>query len=203
MQTRILLLRHAESADPSVFHGAESDIGLSERGRRQADAVAEYLATRNVQALVSSAMLRARDTAAPIARACGLDIEIEPLLHERRVGELGGMPTGNREGPWMETVKRWIAGDTAFSLGGAESFAEMRGRVVPIWEAIADRHAGKTVAVVAHGAIIKTLLLSILPGRSAADWLKMGPIHNVAVTELVREDGGAWSAVRLNERVAG
>ena len=41
MPTRVLLLRHAETATPHLFHGAESDVGLSERGRRQADAVAE------------------------------------------------------------------------------------------------------------------------------------------------------------------
>ncbi len=201
MQTRVLLLRHAESADPSVFHGAESDIGLSERGRRQADAVAAYLATRGLQAVVSSAMRRARDTAGPIAAACGLPLEIEPEMHERRVGELGGTPTGHREGPWMETVRRWIAGDTAFSLGGAESFDEMRDRMLPAWEGAAERHRGETYAVVAHGAVIKALLLSILPGRGAVDWLRMGPIHNVAVSELVRGEGVSWSAVRVNERV--
>src|SRR4051794_5459463 len=90
MPTRVLLLRHAESSDPSVFHGAESDVGLSERGRRQADAVAGYLAARRPDAVVSSAMRRALDTAGPIARACGLGLLVEPALHERRVGALSG-----------------------------------------------------------------------------------------------------------------
>ncbi|MBY0232077.1 MAG: histidine phosphatase family protein [Gemmataceae bacterium] len=198
--TRLLLLRHAESADPSVFHGAESDIGLSPRGRAQAERVAAWLAGQGVEALACSAMLRARDTAAPIARLCGLVPEIEPDLHERRVGVMGGTPTGRREGPWMDTVRAWMAGDTSATFGGAESFDEMRDRVVPVLERIAARHAGKTVAVVAHGAIIKTVLLSLLPGRSAAEWLAFGPIHNTAVSELVREEAG-WRAVRLNERV--
>src|SRR4051812_13317991 len=57
--TRVFLLRHAESADPTVFHGAESDVGLSERGERQAHAVAAVLAAHRPTAVVSSAMRRA------------------------------------------------------------------------------------------------------------------------------------------------
>jgi broad specificity phosphatase PhoE len=203
MRTRVLLLRHAESADPSVFHGAESDIGLSKRGEWQARAIAAHLATQGLQAVVSSAMRRAIDTATPLAEACGLTLQVEAQLHERRVGALGGTPTGRPDGPWMETARRWIAGDTSFSLGGAESFDEMRARIVPAWERIALRHAGKTYAVVAHGAVIKALLLSILPGRSAAEWLSLGPIQNVAITELTRSATGVWEALRLNDRVIG
>src|SRR5947209_2379882 len=88
--TRVLLLRHGESADPTVFHGAESDVGLSPRGQRQAEAVATFLAAFRPILLVSSAMRRALDTAAPIARACGLSVQVESLLHERRVGALRG-----------------------------------------------------------------------------------------------------------------
>ena len=93
MPTRVLLLRHAETASPLIFHGAESDIGLSERGRRQADAIAPVLAARAPSAIISSGMRRALDTASPIARACGLPLRIEPSLHERRVGALSGTPT--------------------------------------------------------------------------------------------------------------
>ena len=83
MPTRVLLLRHGETSNPNVFHGAESDIGLSERGRRQAEAVAPLLAAHTPAAIISSAMRRARETAASIAAACGLSVLIEPQLHER------------------------------------------------------------------------------------------------------------------------
>src|SRR5438270_13766039 len=90
MPTRVLLLRHAESADPTVFHGAESDIGLSERGKRQAELIAPNLANYRPVALVSSGMRRALATAEPIAQACGVSIRVESALHERRVGKLAG-----------------------------------------------------------------------------------------------------------------
>jgi broad specificity phosphatase PhoE len=201
MPTRVLLLRHAESADPTIFHGAESDVGLSERGRRQAEAVAVYLAGLHPDAVVSSAMRRARDTAAPIARACGLDLRIEPLLHERRVGTLSGTPTQRGDGPWPATLRRWMAGDTAFAPPGAESFDDIRLRVLPVWERVTAEHAGRTLVIVAHGVVCRVLLLSLLPGWSAADWQRMGAMQNVAVTELLRDGGAPWQAVRINERV--
>src|SRR5437773_2716437 len=120
--TRVFVLRHGESADPTVFHGAESDVGLSERGRRQAAAVAPVLAALKPAAVVSSAMRRAVDTAAPIAAACGLELRREPDLHERRVGSLSGTPHGGQDGVWPETLRRWVAGETAYAPDGAESF---------------------------------------------------------------------------------
>src|SRR5262249_51225625 len=122
MPDRVFLLRHAETADPLVFHGAESDVGLSARGRAQAEAVAPVLAAYRPGAVVSSAMRRALDTAGPIARACGLAVQVEPDLHERRVGELSGTPTAGRDGVWPDTLRRWMAGDTGFAPPGAESF---------------------------------------------------------------------------------
>jgi len=56
------------------------------------------------------------------------------------------------------------------------------------------------VAVVAHGVVCKVLLLSVLPGLGVADWPNLGPIHNGAIHELVRDDpGSAWQAVRIND----
>jgi broad specificity phosphatase PhoE len=199
--TRVFVLRHGESADPHVFHGAESDVGLSERGRRQAEAVAPVLATHAPAVVVSSAMRRARDTAAPIAAACGLPVLLEPHLHERRVGALSGTPFGAAEGVWPDTLRRWVAGETSFAPPDSESFDDIRDRVLPVWERLTRTYAGRCLVVVAHGVVCKVLFLSVLPGLSAADWHRLGPIRNAAVTELEGEDG-RWQARRLNEMFA-
>src|SRR5262249_21967577 len=151
--TRVFVLRHAESADPTVFHGAESDVGLSERGRRQAEAVAPLLAAHNPAALISSAMRRARETATPIAAACGLPNLLEPPLHERRVGALSGPPFGASEGVWPDTLRRWMAGETSFAPPGAESFDDIRARVLPVWERLTHTHRDRCLVVVAHGVV--------------------------------------------------
>jgi probable phosphoglycerate mutase len=199
MPTRVYLLRHAETANPLVFHGAESDVGLSERGQRQAEAIALHFAAKSPHVVVSSNMLRARATALPIARACGLSLQIEPDLHERRVGGLSGTPTGDPESGWSETARRWASGETGYTTDGAESFDAIRGRVLAAWQRVTQEHAGQTVVMVAHGIVCKVLLLSLLRGYSVADWPRLGPIPNVGVSELVEMDG-VWQAVALNEQ---
>jgi broad specificity phosphatase PhoE len=198
MPDRVFLLRHAETADPLVFHGAESDVGLSARGRAQAEAVAPVVAAFRPGAIVSSAMRRALDTAGPIARACRLPVRIEPDLHERRVGALCGTPTGGKEGVWPDTVRRWTVGDTGYAPLGAESFDAIHARVRPVWERLTAGLGGPPLVIVAHSAVCKVLLLSLLPGYSAADWGNLGRSHNVGISELVRADG-CWRAVRLHE----
>lgn len=199
--TRVYLLRHAESANPAVFHGAESDVGLSDTGRRQAEAIALYFAPRRPDVVISSAMQRARQTALPIAAACGRTLIVEPDLHERRVGALSGTATNDPSGVWPETARRWAAGETSYAPDGAESFDDIRCRVLPVWERITCQHAGRTLVVVAHGVVCKVLLLSLLPGYTVADWPRLGPIHNVAVSELVHT-AGSWQALTLNEQPA-
>jgi broad specificity phosphatase PhoE len=196
--TRVFLLRHAESADPTVFHGAESDVGLSERGRRQAAAVAPVLAAHRPHVVVSSAMRRARATAEPIAAACGLSLLLEPHLHERRVGALQGTPFQAREGVWPDTLRRWVAGDTAYAPPGAESFDDIRNRVLPVWHRLTTEYGDRTLVVVAHGVVCKVLLLGLLPGYGPAAWHRLGPIRNVGITEVVGGEDG-WQAVRVNE----
>jgi broad specificity phosphatase PhoE len=198
MPDHVFLLRHAETANPLVFHGAESDVGLSERGRAQAEAVAPVLAAYRPGVVVSSAMRRALDTAGPIASACGLAVRVEPYLHERRVGELSGTPTAGREGVWPDTLRRWMAGDTGFAPPGAESFDAIHARVLPVWQRLTAPPGGSPLVIVAHGVVCKVLLLRLLPDHSAADWNKLGPSRNVGVSELVRADGG-WRAVQINE----
>ena len=198
MPTRVWLLRHAESALPTVFHGAESDIGLSERGRRQVAALARHFTDCAADAVVCSAMRRARLTAEPLAAACGAPLLLEPNLHERRVGVLQGMPTRPPDPRWLETERHWSAGRTDFATPGAESFDDIRERIMPVWRRITAEHAERSLVVVAHGIVIKVLLLSVLTRHSPADWQRFGPVHNLGVTELVGA-AGVWQAERLNE----
>ena len=201
MPTHIYLLRHAETAKPTVFHGAESDIGLSEKGYRQAEIIADVLAPKQPDVVISSGMIRAMNTALPLARRCGLTLQTEPNLHERKVADLSGLPFDGHGGVWPETMRRWMAGEPSYAHPGAESFDDLCARLLPIWHRLVHEHAGKTLVVIAHGIVCKVLLLNLLTGWSVADWERLGPIHNAAVTELLYENDG-WRALRLNERPA-
>jgi len=196
-KTRVLLLRHAETAAPDRFHGAESDIGLGDRGRQQAAAVAPLLASLHPDALYSSPMLRACQTAEPIAFASGLKVEIVPELHERRMGPLSGMTLSEGWEAYTTAMDRWKRGDLEAAHEGGESFLQMQNRVVPASVGLARKHEGRTIVVVAHGVVIRVLLSSLLEGKSPADFDSFG-IDFVAVNDL-RFDGRIWRAGALNE----
>ncbi len=192
----VWLARHAETAAPTLFHGAESDIELGEHGRRQAEAAADWFAPLRPTVVVSSAMIRARETATPIAAACGVPHLIEPLLHERKVGPLSRKPRAEADIIWDETIARWQKGDTSYSYPGMESFDELRDRTLPAFERVVRAHPGGRVAVICHGVVCKVLLLSILHGKTPTDWVNLGKIPNLAVSELVPERD-KWRAEQL------
>jgi broad specificity phosphatase PhoE len=179
-----------------LFHGFESDIGLSELGREQASAASGWFRGKDLTAVVSSGMKRAIDTATPTAQACGVPHTIEFGLHERKVGALCGVEFSMTEGPWAETVARWSAGDTTFTTPGAESFEDVKSRVLAAWDNVVAAYPNGNILVVAHGVVCKILLLSLLPDWDATGWVKLGRVANLSVTELVA-DGGKWRAESL------
>jgi broad specificity phosphatase PhoE len=199
--TRVLLLRHAETAEPGRFHGAESDVGLSARGRLQAEAVARELAEWKPTALYASAMRRALDTAAPIARACGLEPRVVESLHERRMGPLAGVLRAEGLAVYEEAKRRWRAGDLRHTHQGGESYQDIRDRVVPAFRDVAGRHAGATIVVVAHGIVIRVLLTTLLEGYGPHDFDRVG-IANCGINAL-RWQGGRWRAEALCRDAAG
>jgi 2,3-bisphosphoglycerate-dependent phosphoglycerate mutase len=194
MQTTIWLLRHAETSDPTVFHGLESDIGLSEHGQQQAQVVAEWLRPFSPTVVVSSGMQRAIDTAKPIADTVGVRPNIEPQLHERRIGALCGEKFNLKEGPWVDTLREWQAGNIRFTTPGAESFEELQTRLVPAFQRVANLWPGERIVIVAHGIVCKVLLLSLLEGWSAQRWSELGRIENIATSELVGNSQDGWIA---------
>jgi broad specificity phosphatase PhoE len=198
--TRILLARHAETTAPDRFHGAESDVGLSEWGVQQAERLGQSLRDASPRALYCSAMRRAVDTAIPIGRACGLEPVHIKALHERSIGFLSGTPRQEKWAVYADTKARWIAGDLEFSHPGGESYAAIRRRVCPIFEELAVRHQGETIIVVAHGVVIRVVLTSLVNGLSPAEFDRIG-IDFASVNDL-RFEGTTWTVRMLNQVIA-
>ena len=200
-ETRVLLLRHAETAEPGRFHGAESDVGLGPWGHRQAELVAQELARLQPSALYCSAMRRAVETAAPIARVCGLEPTIVTSLHERRMGPLSGVLREAGLAAYEEAKLRWRAGELAYTHQGGESYLDIRDRVVPAFRELVGRHPGEAIVVVAHGVVIRVLLTSLLDGYGPHDFDRIG-IANCGVNDL-RWDGARWRAASLSHAPSG
>lgn len=198
--TRILLARHAETSAPDRFHGAESDIDLSARGHAQAEELGRWLAEARPTVVYCSAMRRARDTAAAVGRACGLVPVVIPELHERRIGALSGVSREEGWATYAETKSLWIAGDLDATHPGGESFADIRRRVVPILKDLTARHDGQTIAVIAHGVVVRVALASLVEGFTPADFDQIA-IDFASVNDLWCA-GEVWTARALNQVVA-
>jgi 2,3-bisphosphoglycerate-dependent phosphoglycerate mutase len=198
--TRMLLARHAETSAPDRFHGAESDIGLSDWGVYQAERLGLWLADRGANGLYSSSMRRATLTAACIGRACNLQPVPIAGLHERKIGLLSGRSRDEGWAIYAATKERWIAGDLEYTHPGGESYGDIRRRVVPIIEDLGRRHRGDTIMVVAHGVVIRVLLTSLVSGLAPADFDRIA-IDFASVNDLFL-DGNIWTAGPLNQIIA-
>jgi probable phosphoglycerate mutase len=196
--TRVALVRHAESADPTIFHGAESDVAIGERGLRQVRAAVPWFRDWQPGVVVSSGQRRAKETAAPIASACGRALRLDPRFHERIVGDLCGKPFSATDGPWAHTLREWMNGNTGYTTPGAESFDDLRERLLPAWDELVQTHSGERIVLVTHGVVCKVLLILLLEKGDVSRWHDLGRVANLATSELVYE-GSAWRAVRLLE----
>jgi broad specificity phosphatase PhoE len=188
------------TAAPDRFHGAESDIGLGPEGLDQALAAAEAIARLRPDAVYSSAMTRARETAGPIARACGVAPGIIPELHERRMGSMSNATIAEVRAEVDAFIKRWGEGDLDAAHPGGESYRELRDRVVPPFRALADRHRGETIVVVLHGVVIRVLITSLFESFTPGDYHRIA-IRHVAVNDL-RYDGQGWTIAAMDHDAA-
>lgn len=197
-ETRVLLLRHGKTSEPDRFHGAESDVGLSPRGIRQAELLARHLVGFRPAAVYSSGMRRALETAAPIAKACGLPLASVDGLHECRMGSLSWRSKDEVGAEYAELTRRWAAGDVAFKHDGAESYADVRGRIRGPFQELVPRSRGLTIAIVTHGLVIRVLLTSLLEGLGPSDFERVR-VRTGSLCDL-RTDGARWIATALDDR---
>ncbi len=156
--TYLFIVRHGQTEwnRSSVLAGRMPDIHLNERGREQAAWIGEQLRQQPITAIYSSPLERCVETAQPLAQALGLPIQEEPGLLEVDFGEWEG-------GDLKELAKRpeWALVQvypSGFRFPGGETFHQVQSRVVATLERIRREHAGRAVAVFAHGDVIRTAL---------------------------------------------
>ena len=162
---RLLLVRHAESVGNHELRlQGRAEFPLTDRGRRQADALAAALAEAPVRAVYSSPIRRALDTAEAIAARRGLTVEVRPALQEYDFGELSGLTWPEIRERRPRLIEQVLGEGTEFpAYPGEEGREAFRTRVLDaLWE-IAERHEGdEAVAVVTHAGPIGVFLLDVL-----------------------------------------
>ncbi|MFT4029121.1 MAG: histidine phosphatase family protein [Protaetiibacter sp.] len=154
--TELYLVRHGETDWNAARRiQGRTDIPLNEVGRAQALRAAELLARRNWDAVYTSPLSRAHETAEIIASRLGIgQVTDVGALVERNYGEAEGMGFEQVEALYQEGVR----------APGQETRAEVAARVVPALLELAARHPGERLVVVSHGGAIRSVLQSADPG---------------------------------------
>jgi probable phosphoglycerate mutase len=153
---RLWLVRHGETTWNSrgLVQG-QRDPGLSPSGRQQVARCARHLAAASAEALYSSDLRRALESAAPIADALGVEVRVEPDLRERSLGHAEGKPAA-RLGPEWSGVSAGRVVDADAAPTGGESVRQLYERVASCASRILSLHRGDLV-LVCHGGVVRAL----------------------------------------------
>lgn len=186
----LLLVRHALPQRLET-PGLPADPPLAEGGRVQAAALARHWAPR-VDAVWTSPMLRAVQTAEPLVAARGLTPEVDDDLaeldrdqhHYIPIEELRADP-----GLWEEAVAAWVGPE------GEALRREFRQRVAAAVDRIVTAHRGQRVAVICHGGVINAALAEVL-GLGPALFFEPG---YTSVSRVVASAGGRRQLLSVNE----
>jgi probable phosphoglycerate mutase len=156
--TRIIAVRHGETAwNVDTRLQGQLDIPLNATGTWQAARLGDALAQEPVAAVYASDLSRAWQTAQAIAAPHGLEVIADPGLRERGFGDFEGKTFAHIEAERPEQARLWRTRDTTFAPEGGETLIVFRDRVTATAEAIAARHHGELVVLVAHGGVLDVL----------------------------------------------
>ena len=172
-RTVVHLLRHGEVHNPHrILYGRLPGYHLSELGRRMAGLAAEHLADHDVVHVVSSPLERARETAAPIAEAHGLQVHLDERVQEAG-NAFEGLPVAGGRG-LLRQPRLWPKMLNPFTPSWGEPYEQVVTRMRDAMVDARDTARGHEAVVVSHQAPIWMIRLAT-EGRSL--------VHNPARRE--------------------
>ncbi|MDG3010594.1 histidine phosphatase family protein [Rhodococcus sp. D2-41] len=188
---QLLLIRHALPQRVEQVAGG-ADPALTELGRLQAQRIPEALAEYDVSAIVSSPMLRARQTAQPLADALGLEVAVDPDLAEYDAGQRNYVPIHEARAAHPEAYARIMAG---YIPDFADPVA-FTARVTAAMQRLVDDHAhDQTIAVVSHGGVINVYLQQLLDLARPLTF----PLEYVSLSRVLISRNGTRKVASVNE----
>ncbi len=162
--TELILIRHGETDwNRELRFQGQLDVPLNATGLEQARRVADRLATLSLDALVSSDLQRALQTAQALAgRFPHLSPLLESGLREQHFGCVEGLCVPEIQQQHAQAWAQWVRFDEHYAFEGGECMLDFHARVLATLRGLAERHAGQTVAVVTHGGVLDMVYRSAL-----------------------------------------
>lgn len=209
--TRVLAIRHGETAwNVDTRIQGQLDIALNDTGRWQARQVARALADEHIDAIYSSDLQRAFQTARVIATRDGTGggvtaagdgdgddrrLIIDIGLRERSFGVFEGLTYQEIQHRWPEQGERWRRRDPDFGADGGETLRDFYTRCVSTAARLAAAHPGQTIALVAHGGVMDCLYRAA--SGAALDAPRSWQLGNASINRVLYSPQGftlvGWS----------
>ena len=194
---RLLLIRHGETPANVVGALATAEPGpdLTALGRAQAAAVPGALVDERIDALYATRLVRTQLTAAPLADALGLGVEVRPGLEEVSAGDLEMRSDPDGVAGYVDCLAAWMAGDLERPMPGAPDGHAFWRRFDDAVRVIAAQHRPEeTVAVFSHGAAIR--VYAALATRIPAEQAHELRLANTGMAVLQGDPEAGWELRR-------
>ena len=196
--TRLYITRHVETIwyTQKRMQGRK-DSPLTEKGKQQAVLLSKALADVELEAIYSSSSGRTMQTARIIAGSRNIPIIPLDSLREINLGEWEGMNTAEAEKQYPEQYRNFWKFPHLYEPVGGESFGDLISRIGETLELLANRHNGKSIMVVTHAVILKTIAL-IVEKKELKD-LWSGAFMYPTSLSIIERGGDGWKAVKWGD----
>jgi broad specificity phosphatase PhoE len=200
--TTIVLCRHGESeGNLERRFGGHSPTPLSQHGRVQARAAGQALARLGIDAIYTSDLVRAAQTADLISEATRVTPHTTSALRERSVGRLTDLTFAEAEARFPDDYAALLRMESGVCPPGGETYAACRARAAAYLEQALSEHPGQRVLFVSHNLTVTQLILHILGlGEDSAPARLLFQIDHCALHTFERNAAGGWKVVSLNDR---
>lgn len=195
---KLILVRHGQTIFnlESRYQG-HTDTKLSELGHRQAAILAERLRNEKIDAVYSSDLRRASETAEAIAAFHGLPVSVDERLRECAFGSWEGLTVKEISDKYPELFENYRRDSITYRASGGECLEHLQMRVVEAINEIVERHAHDTVLVTTHGGPIRAFVCHAL-GTDLRTFRKI-KLHNCGITVFSYDSGKPWQLEALND----
>ena len=199
--THVVIIRHGQSqGNAEGRFGGHTDTPLSPRGRRQAKATARALASEKFNAIYSSDLPRAIETATPLAELTGARLETTEALRERSVGVMEGLTFEEAAELHPEQYQALLRRDFEHVLLGGESYRQTLDRAQRKLDEAIEQHKGGRIALFAHTGTICILILHLMGALDAPElkpvWIATA---NCGIARFDLRDDGFVRVLVIND----
>jgi len=195
--TSIYLVRHGQTAwnKEEVFRG-RTDIPLNETGLKEAAMAADYFVPLQLDAIYSSPLARAWQTAREIAKHHILEVQPLAGLTDMSFGSWEGRPLKEVRENDRERYRLWAEEPHRVEFPGGETLEQVRVRAMAALESVIEKHPEKTVILVSHRVINKVLLCAVLGLDNSHFWQLA---QDTTAINLIKCKNGNYILSLMNE----